>query len=913
MSFYDNPNVTYNKWINWYHGVPETPPADDTTDEDATDDQAPADPIDVDFGQQETDVGGMDPAQEARVSASIMRIGDQRINGVVTKKGKNFAAIDFGTVKYASLDDYLKAEQLGDRSGRFSGVEFPNKAERDKTLERGAQIGAALDPTGLMLSAIPFASTFDSQVIQDPTGQFSRAIPKSGVFNPIATMAIAEEYRELYALKDFRTKNPGVTGKEGGFAFNFGNVNIWRRPGEVLYRGQLDRAGLNQQTATSYEQFINGASQGKQVVSAMLTSSGGDGSGAADIINNVAPDARLVLQTENGGYLLNGNFHYGSGIARYGFDEDMKALAASVFSAGGKLSAQESYSIAQKWRSSAHGLDRNATAAEKLANLQTFIDAATTLNQNNEAAAAAAAAAQAAKEAAAAQAQAAIEQQRLDDIAAARRNMSYTDPNYYDDSDESGPSLSSTPSGGDRDDSGREYGTESAFDNVDDNEGLDPDDYAEGGDIPEEEGFVRGSPDTEQPMITGNELLEAAGDESGFVERPPSEVSDEKSVADDKPMVAKEEGMVLNAEAVKLAGEQDVAKMIKDAEDYVRGSGEEAADDREATDIQISEGEVYISPQLADVIGRDRLRKINDRGIPKTEKKLQKAAKGGKIKGYQSGGDVGDDGAYDAIVAAQERFADRFPGDTNQERVENARIEAQRIMQGLNAEDAMAITMIGEASILGDDGMEAVGHVINNRANSMYREYADQPTPVDVITRRLPGRDYQFNALEFRTLRRTLNDITSSEYGRRKFEEMRSIAAEIISGDREDITGGALLFWNPTTSTNQHIRDGLNDGTYEVAYTQGQGNRAHQFIRPVGTELAQNTAASEFPDVESGFMTPEPAPAAAIPEAASTMAPPAPLPSGPVQFNPERQDVGQNLDIQGLRNEPDTSFMTMNR
>ena len=54
--------------------------------------------------------------------------------------------------------------------------------------------------------------------------------------------------------------------------------------------------------------------------------------------------------------------------------------------------------------------------------------------------------------------------------------------------------------------------------------------------------------------------------------------------------------MVLNAEAVKIAGEQDVANMIKDAEDYIRSSGKETAgDDREATNIQISEGEVYIS------------------------------------------------------------------------------------------------------------------------------------------------------------------------------------------------------------------------------------------------------------------------------------------------------------------------------
>ena len=61
-------------------------------------------------------------------------------------------------------------------------------------------------------------------------------------------------------------------------------------------------------------------------------------------------------------------------------------------------------------------------------------------------------------------------------------------------------------------------------------------------------------------------MIQSEGDESGFVGRPPSQVTDAESVADDKEMVAKEEGMVLNAEAVKLAGEQDVAAMIKEAE-----------------------------------------------------------------------------------------------------------------------------------------------------------------------------------------------------------------------------------------------------------------------------------------------------------------------------------------------------------
>ena len=97
-------------------------------------------------------------------------------------------------------------------------------------------------------------------------------------------------------------------------------------------------------------------------------------------------------------------------------------------------------------------------------------------------------------------------------------------------------------------------------------------DYAAGGEIPE---------DDVDALIGGNEMIQSEGDESGFVGRPPSQVTDAESVADDKEMVAKEEGMVLNAEAVKLAGEQDVAAMIKEADDYLRKNGEEVEDTRE--------------------------------------------------------------------------------------------------------------------------------------------------------------------------------------------------------------------------------------------------------------------------------------------------------------------------------------------
>ena len=66
---------------------------------------------------------------------------------------------------------------------------------------------------------------------------------------------------------------------------------------------------------------------------------------------------------------------------------------------------------------------------------------------------------------------------------------------------------------------------------ADDTEGLDPDDYAEGGDIPEEDDSF---PEDDVDADDWRQRDSVRGDESGFVERPPSQVSDEESVADDK-------------------------------------------------------------------------------------------------------------------------------------------------------------------------------------------------------------------------------------------------------------------------------------------------------------------------------------------------------------------------------------------
>lgn len=729
---------TYDKWINWYHTV-DTPAAQQPAPDPAPDPVTDPDPaVAPSVPEFSTDQG-----LNVQTETSLRNLRRQK---------KDIAAIDFGTVKYATLDDYLKAESFGDRSGFFSGVDFKGVTKKDQIPARTGEALGAFDPNMLLL-ALPFGSAMvPSRQLPDPTGKFKRSIPVTGMFNPLATMAIAEEYRELYNIKEFNSKNPGVRGREAGFGFSVGDVNIYRRPGESLYRGQLSKAGLDQQTARRMEEYVDGTKMGKDVVRSLLAKSDPNDDSPTTI--TLDEDSRVVLPTENGGYLLNGNFHFGSGIAKYGYEEDMVALGASVFSANGQLPQQQSTALAQQWRRSAQALPRNATAAEKLANLEAHIKAATSLNESNVAKSSAPAVATTSETVIQAQEQAG----------------------------------GSKPSGGGDDDS---YTAAQAEADIMESFGGSEDaaDYsfdfgfrkggrvglAEGGDVPEEDGFVRGAPEGEEPMITGNELLEAAGNESGFIERPPSEVSDEKSVADDKPMIAKEEGMVLNAEAVKLAGEQDVANMIKDAEDYVRGSGKEAADDRKATDIEISEGEVYISPELADVIGRDRLRKINDRGKPKTEKKIQKAAKGGTI-GYAEGDevqsfmdqpgeipDVGDAPRMQAEIP--ENDITLFRGYLGK-KGRHVRADVENLIDNLSDKGKLALLMLTETTALADplESMEAVGQVAVNRMNTNDPDFDDVTSIADVLKQRSKGRGsgskmFQFDGLEPTSVKDRLTEV----------------------------------------------------------------------------------------------------------------------------------------------------------
>jgi hypothetical protein len=129
--------------------------------------------------------------------------------------------------------------------------------------------------------------------------------------------------------------------------------------------------------------------------------------------------------------------------------------------------------------------------------------------------------------------------------------------------------------------------------------------------------------------------------QSGFIDAPPSQVTEGAKVADNRPDSVPEGTYIINAAAVEFAGEQDIRKMIMDAQkEAVRRGLSTDNFERHSNliDIAVSSGEVKIAPHLVDIIGEDRLEKINKRGIRKTEQRIEEngqqpvgAAEGGFI------------------------------------------------------------------------------------------------------------------------------------------------------------------------------------------------------------------------------------------------------------------------------------------
>ena len=130
-------------------------------------------------------------------------------------------------------------------------------------------------------------------------------------------------------------------------------------------------------------------------------------------------------------------------------------------------------------------------------------------------------------------------------------------------------------------------------------------DFNKGGSVSMQEG---GDPTQQQQAPTG---------EMGFVGGPPDKFTEQQTIADDIPKTVPEGAFVINAPAVEFAGKEDIKKMLIDAYEKAgldKSNINTKIPSKEQVDIMISRGEVIVPPEVAKVIGYDRLEKINNRG-----------------------------------------------------------------------------------------------------------------------------------------------------------------------------------------------------------------------------------------------------------------------------------------------------------
>ena len=141
--------------------------------------------------------------------------------------------------------------------------------------------------------------------------------------------------------------------------------------------------------------------------------------------------------------------------------------------------------------------------------------------------------------------------------------------------------------------------------------------------------------------------------EMGFIGGPPDKFTKQQTIADDIPKEVPEGTFVINAPAVEFAGKEDIKQMLVEAYEIMAQADTDAGIGRttkaskipskEQVDIMISRGEVIVPPEIAKVIGYDRLEKINNRGKKEVSRRQEESQQQEKPQARQvaDGGFIG--------------------------------------------------------------------------------------------------------------------------------------------------------------------------------------------------------------------------------------------------------------------------------
>ena len=331
---------------------------------------------------------------------------------------------------------------------------------------------------------------------------------------------------------------------------------------------------------------------------------------------------------------------------------------------------------------------------------------------------------------------------------------------------------------------GSQYSYTGTF-STDDSGGPDPSDpsstdmgygFNDGGKI----GMQMGGDPAQQQTPTG---------EMGFVGGSPDQFTKQQTIADDIPKTVPEGAFVINAPAVEFAGKEDIKQMLVKAYEIVAQADIDAGVDKspraakipskEQVDIMISRGEVIVPPEIAKIIGYDRLEKINNRGkkevarrqeeSQKEEKPQAKSVAGGGFIDMQNGGKID----------MQENIAS-FLGvlDDANEASKNSRIytEIHKPKDDDKTED-MVRHMLG-SGYMADNILGSFAFDFKEEANRPFGKLYDKAYKI------VTGKDIFVPEYEKTIRKESSIDLNNNEYGRllrEKYPDKEEFTKQVFS------------------------------------------------------------------------------------------------------------------------------------
>lgn len=459
------------------------------------------------------------------------------------------------------------------------GVEgAPSRIERlikgELTAEDSAKLaGGAMAMTG-PVGAV--GSTFiGGKTVKNAFG--NNSFRPASALGLMADIVHTMQYDHMQRIRAARIDNPFGLKGDTGFAMTIGNYGITRPPGAGTYTGNTRGMNIS------------------QLVALEAISKGYDPSNSAGInafnpkkFDTVQGQGGLFISNNNmdGFFRANGSFYdprFGRSGA-YSTERQAKTAAAT---------AGVSYDEFQKALGVARGTGGKTTLAQAIQNIKfekARAEQQRKIDERNRQ-----------------QAAIAAEQERQREIARQReieRRQYELDMRDYGRDDGNDDQQQA------REDRERSRVEERVREIQDRGSGRGPGGYR---------GFVEGG-------RVGLAMGGAPGMASGFVDRPPEQVPEDQTVADNRPAQLPEGAFVINAAAVEFAGSNDIKDMLLEAHKEAVRRGltvDKQGNGAKLIDVAISSGEVVVSPHLAKIIGYDRLNKINNRGKPETRERIE--------------------------------------------------------------------------------------------------------------------------------------------------------------------------------------------------------------------------------------------------------------------------------------------------